>query len=132
MPAGQTQAQPVVSSIGSRAPQLSHKQPILPLDGHVEFLVCQPIRLALTRNLYLAGAAAMLGAAVAWFAACVRSVLYGWWHRPWWDERLRTVARGGAAPRPVDLMRTSLQEDRQIKQPEARVRALQLPPKTPH
>jgi hypothetical protein len=71
----------VVSLIGPRAPQLSHKQPILPLDRHVEFSICQPIRLALTRNLYLAGAAAMLGAAVAWFAACVRSVLYGWWHQ---------------------------------------------------
>jgi hypothetical protein len=38
---------------------------------------------------FMVGAAALLGAAVAWFAACaggrdrddsVRSILYGWWH----------------------------------------------------
>jgi hypothetical protein len=44
----------------------------------------------------MAGAAAMLGAAVAWFAACAggrdrdgeeRSVLYGWWHQASWNGR---------------------------------------------
>jgi hypothetical protein len=45
---------------------------------------------------FMAGAAALLGAAVAWFAACAggrdrdgqaRTMLYGWWHQAWWDER---------------------------------------------
>jgi hypothetical protein len=45
---------------------------------------------------FMAGAAALLGAAVAWFAACAggrdrdgsaRSMLYGWWHQAWWDQR---------------------------------------------
>ena len=58
---------------------------------------------------FMAGAAAMLGAAVAWFAACAggrdrdgeeRSVLYGWWHQRWWDERPGTVVRKGVAPPP--------------------------------
>ncbi|MBV8453717.1 MAG: hypothetical protein JOZ29_15810 [Deltaproteobacteria bacterium] len=40
---------------------------------------------------FMAGAAALLGAAAAWFAACAgghdrdgtaRSIIYGWWHRP--------------------------------------------------
>jgi hypothetical protein len=57
----------------------------------------------------MAGAAAMLGAAVAWFAACAggrdrdgeeRSVLYGWWHQASWNGRRGTVGRGGAAPPP--------------------------------
>jgi hypothetical protein len=58
---------------------------------------------------FMAGAAALLGAAVAWFAACAggrdrdgeeRSMLYGWWHQRWWDERLLTVVRKGVAPPP--------------------------------
>jgi hypothetical protein len=49
---------------------------------------------------FMAGASAMLGAAVAWFAACaggrdrdgeVRSMLYGWWHQTWWNQRPGTV-----------------------------------------
>lgn len=58
---------------------------------------------------FMVGAAAMLGAAVAWFAACaggrdrdgeMRSVLYGWWHQTWWNERPGTVVSGRAAPPP--------------------------------
>jgi hypothetical protein len=50
---------------------------------------------------FMAGASAMLGAAVSWLAACaggrdrdgeVRSMLYGWWHQTWWDHRPGTVA----------------------------------------
>jgi hypothetical protein len=58
---------------------------------------------------FMVGAAAMLGAAVAWFAACaggrdrdgeVRSMLHGWWHQAWWDERPGTVRRERVAPPP--------------------------------
>jgi hypothetical protein len=57
---------------------------------------------------FMAGAAALLGAAVAWFAACaggrdrdgeVRTMLHGWWHQAWWDERPGTVRGTVAAPR---------------------------------
>jgi hypothetical protein len=56
---------------------------------------------------FMAGASALLGAAIAWFAACaggrdrdgeVRSMLYGWWHQTWRDERPGTVAGSGASP----------------------------------
>src|SRR5262245_59923064 len=55
------------------------------------------------------GLGALLGAAVAWFAACaggrdrdgeVRSMLYGWWHQAWWDEGRDTATRGRLSPPP--------------------------------
>jgi hypothetical protein len=61
---------------------------------------------------FMAGASALLGAAVAWFAACAggrdrdgeeRSVLYGWWHQGWWHQRSGTVERGRVPLRHVAL-----------------------------